>query len=78
MLTLLATVMRIVLLVETSEGRVIVLRAWWNPEGVRVRVLIHDGSRRQWVVAGIPAACALVATLLDALQPPPTTETTHD
>jgi hypothetical protein len=50
--------------------QVIVVRAWREPEGVRIRLLADGGSARQWVVGSIASACdvlgALLAELLEA------------
>lgn len=54
----------------TAEYSVIVLRAWRNPQGLFVRVLTVDGTRRSWVVCGTANLVALLETLTGELEPP--------
>ncbi|GIF23451.1 hypothetical protein BJ973_004063 [Actinoplanes tereljensis] len=54
-----------------SGNRVIVLRGWLEHDGVRVRILVSDGARRQWVVVGAKQAAAVVEALLAELAGPP-------
>ncbi|MHC6591691.1 hypothetical protein [Arthrobacter sp. C152] len=54
----------------TAEYSVIVLRAWRNPQGLIIRVLTTDGTRRNWVVLGTANLAALLEILISELQPP--------
>ncbi|MBT2521850.1 hypothetical protein [Arthrobacter sp. ISL-28] len=54
----------------TAEYSVIVLRAWRDPQGLIVRVLTTDGTRRSWVVFGTANLVALLETLTAELEPP--------
>src|SRR6266568_1988799 len=51
---------------DSPDQRVIILRAWREPGGIRVRVL-SDGS--QWVVGSVTGAVELVGVLLTELAP---------
>jgi hypothetical protein len=64
--------------VESSKHRVIVLRAWRDPQGTRVRVLAANGSGQQWMVAGVEDTCALIARLLNELEEPSIPSDTRD
>ena len=55
----------------SAEYSVIVLRAWRNPQGLIIRVLTTDGTRRNWVVFGTANLSALLESLISELQPPP-------
>jgi hypothetical protein len=52
---------------ESTPYMVIILRGWRESDSVRVRILVEDGTQRQWVIAGVSRTCALVAALLDEL-----------
>jgi hypothetical protein len=47
--------------------QVIVVRAWREPDGVRIRLLADGGSARQWVVGSIASACDVLSALLTEL-----------
>jgi hypothetical protein len=51
---------------------VIVVRAWRDPGGLRIRLLADGGSERQWVVNTIAEACAVLGSVLAELlvEPP--------
>lgn len=53
----------------TAEYSVIVLRAWRHPQGLIVRVLTTDGTRRNWVVFGTANLVALLESLIAELEP---------
>ena len=55
----------------TAEYSVIVLRAWRNPQGLIIRVLTTDGTRRNWVVSGTAGLVVLLESLIAELEPPP-------
>lgn len=55
----------------TAEYSVIVLRAWRNPQGLIIRVLTTDGTRRNWVVTGTANLAVLLESLISELAPPP-------
>jgi hypothetical protein len=56
---------------QPPESRVIVVRAWRDAGGVRVRLLADadaDGDyERQWIVGSIAEACAVLGSLLAEL-----------
>jgi len=54
----------------TAEYPVIVLRAWRNPQGLIIRVMTTDGTRRHWVVFGMANLVALLESLTADLEPP--------
>jgi len=59
---------------DPPDYQVIVIRAWREPEGLRIRLLAHGGSPRQWVVGSATAACDVLAALLaELLAEEPTT-----
>jgi hypothetical protein len=60
--------------------QVIVVRAWREPEGLRIRLLADGSPARQWVVGSIADARDVLGTLLaellaapDGQAPPPNT-----
>jgi hypothetical protein len=56
--------------------QVIVIRAWREPEGVRIRLLADCGSPRQWMVGSIAAACDILGVLLAELLEAPDRQAT--
>lgn len=56
---------------QPPESRVIVVRAWRDAGGVRIRLLADgdaDGDyERQWIVGSIADACAVLGSLLAEL-----------
>jgi hypothetical protein len=56
---------------QPPESRVIVVRAWRDADGVRIRLLADrdaDGDyERQWIVGSIADACAVLGSLLAEL-----------
>jgi hypothetical protein len=56
--------------------QVIVVRAWRESEGVRIRLLADGGSARQWLVGSIDAACDLLGALLAELLEAPDRQAT--
>jgi hypothetical protein len=52
---------------DGPDQRLIVIRAWREAHGVRVRLLTDGPSPRQWVVATIPDAADVVSDLLAEL-----------
>jgi hypothetical protein len=60
---------------QPPESRVIVVRAWRDAGGVRIRLLADrdaDGDyERQWIVGSIADACAVLGSLLAELLGPP-------
>ena len=60
---------------QPPESRVIVVRAWRDAGGVRIRLLADgdtDGDyERQWIVGSIGDACAVLWSLLAELLGPP-------
>ena len=60
---------------DPPHYQVIVIRAWREPEGLRIRLLADGNSPRRWVVASAAAACELlVALLAELLAEEPTTQ----
>lgn len=53
-----------------AEYSVIVLRAWRNPQGLIIRVMTTDGTRRSWVVFGMANLVALLESLTSDAEPP--------
>ena len=63
---------------DSSDYRVIIVRAWRESDGVRIRVLAEGDPRRQWVLGSIADAGDVLAALLAELAPParpPTSDT---
>jgi hypothetical protein len=52
---------------DPPDYQVIVIRAWREPEGLRIRLLANGSFPRQWVVASATAACDVLAALLGEL-----------
>ena len=63
---------------DSSEYRVIIIRAWRESDGVRIRLLADGDPGRQWVFGSIADAGDVLAALLAELVPPesPTTSDT--
>jgi hypothetical protein len=57
---------------EPPAYQVIVVRAWREEGGLRIRLLADAGSARQWVVGSIPEACEQLGSILAELLVPPT------
>jgi hypothetical protein len=53
---------------DPPDYQVIVIRAWREPEGLRIRLLADGSSPRQWVVGSATSACEVLAALLAELQ----------
>jgi hypothetical protein len=53
---------------EASDWRVIVIRAWREARGIRLRVLVDDGVSRRWTVASGTEAGAIVQLLVSELE----------
>ena len=56
------------LFMESSHWRVIVIRAWREARGIRLRVLVDDGVSRRWTVASGAEAGAIVQLLVSELE----------
>ena len=52
---------------EPPDFQVIVVRAWRDTGGLRVRLLTDGDSERQWVVHSIADACAVLGSVLAEL-----------
>lgn len=52
---------------DESDHRVIIVRAWREADGVRVRLLADGTPRRQWVASTIPDAADVVVAVLSEL-----------
>jgi hypothetical protein len=52
---------------DPIEFQVVVVRAWREPEGLRIRLLADGHPPRQWVTSSIADTCAILAGLLAAL-----------
>ena len=67
---------------DPPRYQLIVVRAWREPEGLRIRLLANGSPPRQWVVGSISDARdilgALLAELLTAPDQPPTLPHTTD
>ena len=55
---------------EPPSYQVIVVRAWRDAGGLRIRLLADGGSARQWVVSSIAEARDLLGALLAELAAP--------
>jgi hypothetical protein len=55
---------------EPPSYQVIVVRAWRDAGGLRIRLLADGGSARQWVVGSIAEARDLLGALLAELAGP--------
>jgi hypothetical protein len=60
-------------LMHPQGFRVVVVRAWRDAGGVRIRLLATGESRRQWVVMSIPDACEVLESVLSGLLEAPAT-----
>jgi len=49
------------------DQRLIIVRAWREADGVRVRLLADRPPKRQWVVATIPTAAEVMSAVLSEL-----------
>jgi hypothetical protein len=56
----------------------ILIRAWAEHDGPRMRIITDHDGRRQWVVGSTGEACAIVEMLLGELDFPATRANTHD
>jgi hypothetical protein len=63
---------------EPPSYQVIVVRAWREAEGLRIRLIAHDGSARHWVVDSIGEARELLGSILGELLVRPTRPNQHD
>jgi hypothetical protein len=63
---------------EPPSYQVIVVRAWREAGGLRIRLIAHDGSARQWVVDSIGEARDLLGLILGELLVTPTRADQHD
>jgi hypothetical protein len=52
---------------EPPSYQVIVVRAWREGRGLRIRLLADGGSTGQWVVGSIAEACELLGSILAEL-----------
>jgi hypothetical protein len=52
---------------QLPEYRVIVVRAWRDAGGLRVRLLSDGDPGAQWVVGSVAEACSLLGSLLSEL-----------
>jgi hypothetical protein len=57
---------------EPPSYQVIVVRAWREGRGLRIRLLADGGSARQWVVGSIAEARELLGSILAELLVTPT------
>jgi hypothetical protein len=57
---------------EPPSYQVIVVRAWREGRGLRIRLLVDGGSARQWVVGSIAEARELLGSILTELLVAPT------
>jgi len=57
---------------EPTNYQVIVVRAWREGGGLRIRLLANGGSARQWVVGSIAEASDLLGSILAELLVTPT------
>jgi hypothetical protein len=55
---------------DSWDSRVIIVRAWRESDGIRIRLLAEGDPRRQWVLTSIAEAGDLLATLLAELPAP--------
>jgi len=61
----------------TPTWRVVVVRAWRDAEGLRIRVIAHDHPGQQWIVRSVPACCEVLEGLFDELTRSDTPEATN-
>jgi hypothetical protein len=52
---------------DPPDYQLIVIRAWREPQGLRIRLLANGSSQRQWVVGSAASACEVLAALLAEL-----------
>jgi len=52
---------------DSPDYQVIVIRAWREPQGLRIRLLADGSSQRHWVVGSATSACEVLAALLAEL-----------
>lgn len=55
---------------EPPDTRVVVVRAWRDAGGLRIRVLAEPPAAREWMFTSVGDACELVAALLGELRSP--------
>jgi hypothetical protein len=63
---------------EPPRYQVIVVRAWRDAGGLRIRLLADGGSTRQWVVGSIAEARDLLGSILAELLVTPARPDRHD
>jgi hypothetical protein len=63
---------------EPPRYQVIVVRAWREEGGLRIRLLADGGSARQWVVGSIAEASELLESILAELLVTPTRPDQYD
>jgi hypothetical protein len=56
---------------DPPDFRVIVVRAWCDSGGLRIRLLVDGDSSRHWVVGSIAEACTVLGLVLAELPIPP-------
>jgi hypothetical protein len=52
---------------EPPSYQVVVVRAWRETGGLRIRLIAHGGSQRHWVVGSIAEATDLLGSILSEL-----------
>lgn len=52
---------------EPPSYQVVVVRAWREAGGLRIRLIAHGGSERHWVVGSIAEASDLLESILSEL-----------
>ncbi|MGE5831122.1 MAG: hypothetical protein ACM30G_22565 [Micromonosporaceae bacterium] len=57
--------------------RIVILRAWRDADGLRIRVLTHDHPERQWIVNSLDACHEILDLLFSELTSTDTTDTTN-
>jgi hypothetical protein len=62
------SVVRTLVRVNASTWQVIVIRVWRESSGIRLRILMQDGTNRNWAVATAAEAGELIARLIDELE----------
>jgi hypothetical protein len=62
---------------QSSDYRVVIVRAWRESDGVRIRVLADGHPRRHWVLSSIAEAGDVLVGLLTELAPPAEPTTSH-
>jgi hypothetical protein len=54
---------------SSPEHRVIIIRAWRDPGGIRVRLLADGPPSRQWLLGSVAETRAVLTALLGELTP---------